>query len=349
MKYAYDVQDVSFENKFAGITLAGTLTIPNGVGPFPAVVLISGMGPADRDCNLMQHKLFLVLAEYLTKRGIAVLRYDKRGICKSTGTFDLTVTSEDLAGDVVAGVQFLKTRKEINTKKIGLIGTSEGGIIAPMVAAESKEIAFIVLLVAASATNVEHILEQVALQLCADGASDVLITKDCEMRRQLLTIVKQETNYERAEKQLRAVVSHYLNDLPENYKTESEKYLFSITKVNVDEVLKFFNSPWHRYYLAHNPADTLKKIKIPVLAISGGLDFIAYSRIVLPLIAQALKEAGNTDFTTIEVPNMNHWLQACKTGAMAEYGATKETIVPIVLTTVADWIMAHTVDRKQVQ
>lgn len=348
----YRQEEVTFKNVASNITLAGTLTMPQAAGPFPAVVLISGMGPSDRDSTVMGHKIFLTLADYLTRRGLAVLRYDKRGIGKSTGTFDMNLTSNDFADDVLAGIQYLKTRKEINSKKIGLIGHSEGGMIAPMVAVKSKDVAFIVLMAGANAASIDSILDHVGLQLRADGASDALIAADRVMRKQALAIVKQEPDFGLAKKRLHEVVENYLQELPETQKAEFEKFIFAIppspaiTPSNKDETIDMFNSPWFRYFLTHDSVDVLRQIKIPVLAINGNLDFIiACSHIVLPIIAQALKEAGNTDYVTIELPNVNHWLQTCKTGAIAEYGASKETLAPLALKTITDWIVAHTAHK----
>ena len=143
--YPYYSEDITFENKKAGINLAGTLTLPTKDGVFPVVILISGSGPQNRDEELLGHKPFLVLSDFLTKNGIAVLRYDDRGTAFSKGDFK-TATSADFATDVESAIFYLKTRKEINKKKVGLIGHSEGGLIAPMVASKSKDVSFIVLL-----------------------------------------------------------------------------------------------------------------------------------------------------------------------------------------------------------
>jgi len=348
-------ENVTFENgaceirhspattdKTAGITLAGTLTIPNGQGPFPAVLLISGMGPNDRDYTMFNgNKLFLVLADYLTQKGIAVLRYDKRGVGKSTGTFNLTVTSKDFAGDALAGVEYLKSRKEIDTTKIGLIGHSEGGMIAPMVAAESPDVAFVVSMAGPVATGVDDVVAHAALQLRADGASEELIALDGPMRRKMLDRAVHELDYDKAAQQMHAIIAEYLKTLPETQKTESEKFLFAITQANANDMIQMFNSPWYRYFLTYNPVATLKKIKIPVLAINGNLDFIASSHIMLPIIARALKDAGNNDYTVTELPQLNHWFQTCKTGAMMEYGAIKEVISPLALDTMSEWILAR--------
>lgn len=342
--FPYHQEEVSYKNEAAGVTLAGTLTIPQAQGPFPAVLLISGMGPNKRDNDMMGHKMFLVLADYLTRQGIAVLRYDKRGVGKSTGTFDLTITSEDFADDALAGVNYLKNRKEINAKQMGLIGESEGGLIAAMVTVCSPDISFLVLMAPAVAMSTDNIVEHVAMQLRADGASEQLITLDGPMRRQVMTIAINEVDHDKAAQQMHAVIAQYLKELPAEI--ESEKLLFAITQSNAQAVISMFNSPWYRYLLVCNPAATLKQITIPVLAINGSHDLVTSSHIIHPIIAQALKEAGNNDVTIRELPNLNHSLQTCKTGSLMEYGTTEETIAPIALRTIADWLLARIQPRK---
>lgn len=270
--YPYHEEEVTFKNTTANITLAGTLTMPRGHGPFLAVLLISGMGPNERDYAMMGHKLFLVLADHLTRHGIAVLRYDKRGVGKSTGTFDTTITSKNFAEDALAGINYLTTRKEINAKHIGVIGHSEGGLIASMVAAQSPEIAFVVLMAPAIAMSIDDIIEHVALQLRADGASKELIALDGPMRRQMLNIAINEPDYAQAAQQMHTVIAQYLKALPEEI--EAEKFHFAIAKSNAEAVISLFNSPWYRYLLASNPITLLKQIAVPVLAINGSHDFI---------------------------------------------------------------------------
>jgi len=335
--------EVFFENKAADITLAGTLTIPQSQKPAPAVLLIPGMGPADRDCTLPggNHKLFLVFADYLTQHGIAVLRYDKRGVGKSTGKFDLTVTTQDLAGDVLAGVEYLKTCTKINAKQIGLIGHSEGGIIASIIASQSKDIAFAVLLAPAVATGTEEVLDLVALQLQADGATQDLITRYRFARKQLMDLAKQEPDPVKAEGQMHGVFENYWRTLSESQKSESEKLLFAICSTNANDTIAMINSPWSRYYLACDTSALFKRITVPVLTLMGELDFIAFPKIIAPIVEHGFKQASNTDHTIVEFPKLNHWFQECKTGALAEYGATKETIAPAVLKTISEWIVAR--------
>lgn len=339
----YNQEEISYENKQAGVTLAGTLTLPKLKAPFSAIFLISGKGPNDRDYTMLGHKLFLVLADYLTRQGFAVLRIDKRGVSKSTGTFSVDLTSQDFANDILAGIEYLKNRKDI--KQIGLIGHSEGGLIASIVASKSKDVNSVVLMAGVAATSIDSIIEQVAMQLKADGATESTINLDSTARRKLLEIIKQEANYSKAEQELSKVIEQYLSSMPEAQKNESEKLLFAINSKNAQSVIAMFNSPWYRYFLNFDLATVLEQIKVPVLAINGNLDFITASKINLPIIEQALKKAGNQNCKTIELPKLNHWLQTCKTGSISEYGATEETISPIALKTISDWLQSKMTNK----
>ncbi|HML19577.1 MAG TPA: alpha/beta hydrolase [Candidatus Dependentiae bacterium] len=338
LKHQYSQYDVNFENKSDDITLAGTLTVPRSNKPVPAVLLVPGMGPNDRDYTMMGHKLFLVLAEYLTQQGIAVLRYDKRGVGQSTGTYNNMLTSEDFARDAVAGIEYLSNRPDIDHTHIGIIGHSEGGMIAAMVAAQLPSIAFTILLAAPANTSVETILMQVSKQLQADGASDAVIAADRKLRSQLLTIAKEETNAQAAKAHMHAIIKEYLQDLSEEQLLESKKLPFAITPENADGMASMFNSPWYRFFLTYDPTISLRKLTMPVLALNGDHDWVALSNITLPIIEQSLKTAGNKDYTVRETKNMNHWFQTCQTGALVEYGTIQETMSPVVLQIIAQWI-----------
>lgn len=341
LKHQYSQYDVSFENKSDGITLAGTLTIPQSNKPVPAVLLISGMGPNDRDYTMMGHKLFLVLAEYLTQQGIAILRYDKRGVGQSTGTYNNMLTSEDFARDAAAGIEYLNNRPEIDRTRIGIVGHSEGGMIAAMVASQLPSIAFIILLAAPSSTSIETNLMQVSKQLQADGASNVMIVGDGKVRKKLLTVAKEETNTQAAKAHMHAIITEYLRGLSEEQLLESKKLPFAITPENAGSIIDMFNSPWYRFFLTYDPTINLSKLTMPVLALNGDHDWIALSQIALPIIEQSLKTAGNKDYTVRETKNMNHWFQTCETGALVEYGTIQETISPVFLEIIAQWIKAR--------
>lgn len=344
--YPYIQEEITYPNQVDGITISGTLTMPNAIGKFPAVLLVSGMGPNDRNYTMLGHQPFLVLADYLTRHGIAVLRVDKRGVGKSTGAFGAFVTSKNLAQDVQSGIDYLKTRKEIDPNRIGLIGHSEGGLIAAMVASRSQSISFLILLAGAMVTGIEEVLAQVAMQLKADGASKELIDYDAEVRERVLHVVKEESDSDKAAVAMRTIMSAYFAALPATIKTESEQFIFAIKESNAQNMIAFFNSPTYRYWLGHNSVSDLSTLHMPVLAMNGDLDFVTVSRIQLPVIKKALQSAGNRDVSIVEMLKMNHWFQSCVTGAMSEYGTLQETVSPIVLGQIADWIRVRFSTKK---
>ena len=340
--------EVAYENKKTGIFLSGTLTKPlHAQMPIPTVLLISGMGPNDRNATTyVGHKPFLVLADHLARQGIAVLRVDKRGVGKSTGVFNTTATSKDLSDDVIAGIEYLKTREDIDTKQIGLIGHSEGGMIAAMVAAETTDIAFVVLMGGAMVTDIEASIEHTALQLRADGASEDMIARDRTLRQQVLELFTQEKNAAIAEAKALAIIQQYWADLPASLQKESANLLFAFTEANAAARVKMYNSPWYRFFLSYSPASALKRITVPVLALNGEFDWISSPRITFPVIAKALTEGGNSDYTLATLPRLNHSLQTCQTGSISEYATIKEPISPLALRMISDWIIERTVNKR---
>ena len=318
--YPYREEEVTYTNKAAGNTLAATLTVPPGNGPFPAVLLITGSGPHDRDESLMGHKPFLVLADYLTRKGIVVLRADKRGIGKSTG--DLAkATSADFATDAEAGVAYLKTRAEVDPHKIGLIGHSEGGIIAPIVAARNKDVAFIVMMAGSGVPGDQIIVEQVRLIAEVSGASKEKAAENAAKERDLLTLIEKEKDDAVLEKELRAKLTGQVPD------------------AQIGAAIQQLTSPWMRYFLTYDPATALGKLACPVLAINGSLDLQVPPALNLPAIRKALEAGGNKHDEVDELPGLNHLFQTAKTGSPAEYGEIEETISPVALDKMASWIL----------
>ena len=336
--YPYDEEDITFENKTANIKLAGTLTLPRTKAPFPAVVLITGSGPQDRNESLMGHQPFLVLADHLTRQGIAVLRFDDRGVAKSKGNF-AAATSEDFATDVLAGVEYLKTRKEINVKKIGLIGHSEGGLIAPMCAVKSPDVAFIVLMAGPGVTGEEILYAQAALIARAEGASEADIAQSRKFQEQSFAILKTEKDTASTEKKLREIVAAAVAAIPEAQKKTVETALLAQAKS--------VNTPWFRFFLTYDPRTALRQLKIPVLAFNGELDLQVPPKQNLPEIAKALKAASNKKAQTVELPKLNHLFQTAKTGGVSEYAKIEETLAPIALTQMSDWIAKQTGIKKR--
>jgi hypothetical protein len=337
--YPYVEEEVSYENKKAGVKLAGTLTLPPGKGPFPAVLLITGSGAQDRNEAILGHKPFLVLADHLTRKGIAVLRVDDRGVGGSTGNVS-QATSEDFAGDALAGVEFLKSRKEINPKKIGLIGHSEGGIVAPMAAVKSKDIAFIVLMAGTGLTGEEILYLQGELISRAAGAHLLDVAAQRRVQEQMFAVVRSEPDNARAEKKLREILAEEVSKL-----SEEEKKAAGSASAAMEAQVKQVLSPWFRFFLTYDPKPTLRKVKCPVLAINGEKDLQVPPKENLRAIEDALKAGRNKDYTVKELPGLNHLFQTCKTGAPSEYAQIEETMAPVALETMAEWILKRTKKR----
>lgn len=334
--YSYYSEDITFENKKAGISLAATLTLPKKEGVFPVVILISGSGPQNRDEELLGHKPFLVLSDFLTKNGIAVLRYDDRGTALSKGDFK-TATSLDFATDVEAGIDYLKTRKEINKKKIGLIGHSEGGIIAPMVASKSKDVAFIILLAGTGIQGDQLLLLQQKLIGKVSGVSDEDLQKSESTNRKAFDIVNKSNSLEQLNTDLTNYIKQTLKDKPNAEKPEGMSD-DDFVKLQVNQIA----NPWMQYFIKYNPAPTLEKIKCPVLALNGEKDLQVPPKENLEAIKKALTTGGNKKVTTKELPNLNHLFQECKTGSPDEYATIKQTFSPIALTEILKWIQTQT-------
>jgi fermentation-respiration switch protein FrsA (DUF1100 family) len=318
----YREEDVTFANASANVTLAGTLTVPAGAGPFPAVVLISGSGPQDRDEALMGHRPFLVLADYLTRHGIAVLRADDRGVGKSTGNHK-TATTVDFASDAEAGLGYLMSRAEVNKQKIGLVGHSEGGIIAPMVAARNPSVAFIVLLAGSGVPGDQILVAQSALIAQASGIPRDQVDQNTQTLRGLIEIIKNETD----DAALHAKIREALTG--------------KVPPSQIDLQVKTLTTPWFRYFLTYDPAAALRRVTTPVLAMNGEKDLQVPPKQNLDAIRAALKAGGNTRVEVIEMPGLNHLFQTAKTGSPIEYGLLEETIAPSALDKIATWIASQ--------
>ncbi len=296
--YPYYSEDVKFENTKDEITLAGTLTLPEKDGNFPAVILISGSGPQNRDEELLGHKPFLVLSDYLTRNGIAVLRFDDRGTAESTGDF-ATATTFDFATDVESALKYLKTRKEINKNKIGLIGHSEGGIIAPIVAAKSKDVDFIILLAGTGIRGDQLLLLQQELVGRASGISDSVLQKTKVINEGVFDIILKSDNTDLLETELTNYLKQAIKDNPESGKPagmNDEEFI----KLQVTQLI----SPWMYNFIKYDPAPTLEKVNCAVLAINGEKDLQVPPAVNLNAIKKALEKGGNKNVTTKELSNL---------------------------------------------
>lgn len=334
--YSYYSEDLTFDNKKAGIRLAGTLTLPKKEGVFPVVILISGSGPQNRDEEILGHKPFLVLSDFLTKNGIGVLRYDDRGTALSKGDFK-TATSADFATDVESAIAYLKTRKEINKRKIGLMGHSEGGLIAPMVASKSKDVAFIILLAGTGIQGDQLLLLQQKLIGKVSGVSDEDLQKNESTNRKVFDIVNKSNSLEQLNTDLTNYIKQTLKDNPNAEKPEGMSD-DDFVKLQVNQIA----NPWMQYFIKYNPVPTLEKVKCPVLALNGEKDLQVPPKENLEAIKKALTKGGNKKVTTKELPNLNHLFQECKTGSPDEYATIEQTFSPIALTEILKWIQAQT-------
>ncbi|MDW8329819.1 MAG: alpha/beta fold hydrolase [Candidatus Bipolaricaulota bacterium] len=334
--YPYREEEVIFANPSAAIQLAGTLTLPKEKGPFPAVVLISGSGQQDRDETVFGHRPFLVLADHLTRQGIAVLRYDDRGVGKSTGD-PTRATSADFATDALAAVRYLQTRKEIDPKKIGLIGHSEGGLIAPLVAVQAPgEIAFIVLLAGPGVTGEELLLLQQELILRALGINEGIIAQNRGIQQRVFAVVREQPDNVKAEQKLRALLLEELSKL-----SEEEQKALGISEAFIEAQIKQMLSPWFRYFLTYDPRPTLMKVRCPVLALNGEKDLQVPPSQNLPEIVKALEAGGHSDYTVVKLANLNHLFQTSATGSPSEYAQIEETFSPRALRVISSWIVQH--------
>ena len=321
---AYQASEVGFANEAAGVTLAGTLAVPPGKGPFPAVVLVHGSGPIDRDSEVFGHKLFLVLADHLARQGIAVLRYDKRGVGKSTGKLK-EATTLDLAADAEAALRYLRTRPEIDARRTGVIGHSEGGLIAPLLASRDPSLAFVVMLAGPGIRGDKLLVEQLALSAKLRGVPEAAIARDRVLHQALFEAMVAEKTVAGARTQASRILD------------EAERK-GEIPAGTSKAMVERFGNAWFHSLLGYEPGPVLRAVRQPVLALNGERDAQVLAGMDLPAVRTAL--AGNPQALVKEMPGLNHLFQNAKTGAVAEYAEIEETVAPVALETIGNWIAA---------
>lgn len=327
--FPYRSEEVAYDNPAGRAHLAGTLTLPSGRGPFPAVLLITGSGSQDRDETVFGHKPFLLWADTLTRRGIAVLRVDDRQVGGSTGEVR-TATTADFAGDVAAGVAFLRSRQDIDRRRIGLVGHSEGAIIAPMVAAQDRGIAFVVMLAGSGETGETLMLRQKRLIETAMGLPPAAVDRSVRTVQRLYDAVKDAPDQKTADMSLQTA-----------WQTLAAEQGQSSSSVPAQ--LRAIASPWMRWFVRYDPRPVLAKVECPVLAVGGAKDVQVDSDSNLAGIKLSLR--ANPDVTVMKLPGLNHLLQTADTGQVGEYGDIEETIAPNALRIVGDWIVSHARSR----
>src|SRR5262245_4205729 len=321
----YAVEEVAYTSMPSGVKLACTLTTPKTGAPLPGGGLAPGSGPEDRDETVFGHRPFLVLSDHLTRKGIAVLRCDDRGVGGSTAG-PAGATSDSFADDALAGVAYLKTRKDIDPTRIGLCGHSEGGIVAPLAAVRSKDVAFIVMLAGPGVPGSDIILAQTALIMKAEGATDADVKRVTTTSAKVFAAIKEEKDPAAAQ----ALVRKVLAESPEG-----------LTQEMIDERARTLLSPWYRYFLTYDPRPTLEKVGVPVLAINGERDLQVPAAENTSAIRSALDAGGNKDHTVVILPGLNHLFQEAKTGSPTEYASIEQTFAPSALTAISDWIVAR--------
>ncbi len=316
------------------ITLAGTLTLPKGSGPFPAALLITGSGSQDRNSELLGHKPFLVWADYLTRAGIAVLRVDDRGVGGSSGSV-MDSTTADFAEDALAGVAWLRQRPEIDPDRVGLIGHSEGGIVAPIAAVRSPDVAFIVLLAGPTLPGKDIVLHQVIYGLEKAGSGPAEIDKQRPFYKQALENAATMKDLDRLKSENAKLMSALFYAMPERHRQAAglDREAF------VAQNLGLVEYRWYRYFLGYDPRVDLAKVNCPTLALFGELDFQVDPALNRPEVERALAKAPAKDVVVKTLPGLNHLFQKATTGDGSEYGVIEETVNPAVLALVRDWIL----------
>ncbi len=328
--YPYYEEKVNFNNVEAGISLSGTFTRPAQKGKYPVVILISGSGRHDRDGSMMTHKPFLVLSDYLTRSNIAVLRYDDRGFRESTGDFSKATTA-DFAQDVLSAVSYLKSRNDIDANQIGLIGHSEGGIIAPLASNQTSDISFIVTLAATGISGSEISVMQSKTLRPFPVPNEAAFEQNV---RKAIKIASSNDEISQKRKDLLAHNNTYLTPILKSLGATDENISAFITK-ETDGVLK----PWNKYFFNYNPADEFEKLSIPVLSLNGSKDVQVNATVNQNAIRNALIKGNNKNYKIIELENLNHLFQECETGKMDEYRKIEQTFSPTALKEISNWII----------
>lgn len=335
--FPYKTEDISYTNAAGSIRYAATLTLPEGSGPFPAIVLITGSGPQDRDETIFEHKPFAVLADRLTRQGYMVLRADDRGVGKSGGNF-ATATSADFAEDVNAHLDYLRGRPETDKSKMGMIGHSEGGMIAPLVATQRKDIAFIILMAGPGVPITELMAAQNEAVARAGGVSEAAAKEIRPLFKRVAGGIMEAPDSVAAFTNVSFLLENWVKEKPAaiveelNFETAPKRTAY------INEMVRDFRTPWFSYFMRFDPASYLEKLSCKVLALNGDKDIQVLASQNLPGIAAALKKSKSPAYEIKELPGLNHLFQSCHTCKVEEYGELEETIAPAALEIIGQWL-----------
>ncbi len=338
--FPYKSEDVVYGNADKSLAYGATITIPEGKGPFPAAVLITGSGPQNRDEEIMGHKLFAVIADHLTRKGFIILRVDDRGVGKSTGDFKKSTTG-DFAGDVSSGVDYLLSRPEADPKKIGLIGHSEGGMIAPMVAAERKDISFLVLLAGPGVEIIELMAEQNEAIARSSGMSEKALQEIKPFFRMVVKSMLEAADSTAAYNNTALLIENWQAGKDSAVLAELNMASAKQRSEYVSAMSGEFQTPWFRYFLRFDPGQYISRLKCKVLALNGSKDIQVASRQNLPGIEAALKKSRSKNYEVMELPGLNHLFQTCSKCTVNEYGELEETISPVALEAISNWMKTN--------
>lgn len=338
--FPYESRDVTFENRADGVSLAGTLLTPEGEGPFPAVLFVTGSGPQDRNESLMGHAPFHVIADHLARHGVASLRYDDRGVGGSTGDH-LGSTVTDFAEDAAAGAAFLAAQPKIAPSAVGILGHSEGGLAGPHAATLEDEIDFLVLLAPPGVPLPDLLQRQGADMMRLQGVEEAMIEMAAAAQAEDLALVRDESV---SDQELRETLRERTRRRIEAI-GEEEAARLGLTEEQAEQAIAQASTPWFRSLLRTDPATHLRRVDVPVLALFGGKDFqVAAEENAAALRAALESQAGEGARADVEIhilPGLNHLFQHAETGGMDEYGQIEETIAPEVLEMVTEWIRAR--------
>ena len=310
------------------VVLAGTMTSPRGNGPFPTLILIRGSGPQDRDETIFDHKPFLVLADHLTQNGFAVIRFDERGIGESKGQF-AQATSADLADDVEALFKWAQQQDKVDGQKIILLGHSEGGLIAPMIAARQSDLGGVIMLAGPGVPGEQIIMNQTRKIAGQSGMPDNILKMQDNMLRKLMVQIKTP----------KGLTDDFASELDKEFEGVSDemRQAMGLEALGKQTIIRM-KSPWMKYFVSYDPKPSLKATRCPILSVIGEKDLQVDPQLNMPAIEAAVKAGGNKDFTQKKLPGLNHLFQKCDTGSPAEYAKIEQTLDDSLLSIVTDWL-----------
>tara|TARA_R110000744_G_scaffold380561_1_gene502580 strand:+ start:13175 stop:14335 length:1161 start_codon:yes stop_codon:yes gene_type:complete len=325
-------EDARFENKESEIMLSGTLTIPKGIGKFPCVVFISGSGPHSRDSIFAGHPLFKVLAEHLSNNGIAVLRYDDRGVGESEGDF-ASASPVDFSSDALSAIEFLNSHDSIRKNQIGILGHSEGSIAALIAVQDSEIPAFLITLAGPGVPGIDGIKTSVRASSKANGISTKVTNLNLKFFTEFAEIIEKTTDHDEAKRLMKTKAKQ----ISDSAKSDELNAPGSIAPA-LSQIIDQFNEPNTRFVLNFDPQSMYSQIQIPTLVLYGKRDSITPYRVHATAVERALRQSGANDTTVESIPSMNHLFQRAKTGSPAEFGQIEETMSPIALERISSWI-----------